>query len=210
MKEQKIDWNIFDVIVSVSILILLFILYVAILPVLPKHENLHQSITVISYLVAILYLYNKYKYGLLAKITYIKPIIIGIFTCILFAIPYLNWLSNNAIPKQYDILQNLSAVNKLLYLLIFCIIIPAEEEILFRGLYYRILKNKYDIFTATIVSVALFTLNHAFQGIDLISIALQGLIYTYVYEKSKSVWSSIFVHSFNNSFWFLITYLSVK
>lgn len=210
LKDQITKWNIVDVIVSVFILLLLFALYVLLLPVLPKHENFQLLVTVISYFIAIVCILKKYKAGLLKRASNIRYILIGIFLCGLFFIPYLNWLSNNSAPKQYLIIKEFDAINIFFYLFVYCLVIPFEEEILFRGLYYRIVKNRYDVFVGTVVSIALFSLNHAFQGIDLISITLQGLIYTYVYQKTGSVWSSVMVHSFNNSFWFLMTYLWVR
>lgn len=206
MKDIVTKWKLLDVVMSVLIILVLFFAYVFVLPMLPLDANFHLMITVITYLAAIAYLYRKYYNGLFDKSKHAWPIFIAIIVLAVLFIPYFKWLSNNNIPKQFVILSTLDNVNKFIYVFIWCIIIPIEEEILFRGLYYRIIKNRYDIVIATVVSVSLFTLNHAFQGTDLVSIALQGLIYTFVYEKSKSVYSSIIIHVLNNSIWYLVTY----
>lgn len=97
-------------------------------------------------------------------------------------------------PADYDIFVNYTVLWKSLFILNLVVLAPVVEEILFRGFFYRILRDRYDIFWGGLISILLFAAVHNFEA----SSFLHGLIFTYVYEKSGSVWGSMIAHALNN------------
>ncbi len=86
------------------------------------------------------------------------------------------------------------------------IMAPFIEEIFFRGFVYCGLKQKYNWKTAALISSALFAIAHM-QLVALIPTFLMGLVLTYLYQRSKSIWPGIILHLIVNSFAFGMVYL---
>ena len=87
------------------------------------------------------------------------------------------------------------------YLVISIIIIPIAEEIIFRGNVYRVLKNRYDIFWATLVTCILWTIMHGN-----ITAAITGVLFIAIYEYTKSLGSCILAHIMTNAIYFVAVY----
>ena len=77
------------------------------------------------------------------------------------------------------------------------ILIPAVEELLFRGLLYRSIKRSLSPLIAAIISATLFGLAHM-EPDTMPQLIIIGLILTYVYEKSGSIYVPIALHATNN------------
>ena len=79
---------------------------------------------------------------------------------------------------------------------------PAVEEFFFRGFFYRALRSRFSVIAAALIDGGLFGLIH-FNGADglvlLPPLALLGVIFCLVYEKTGSLFPSIAMHSFNNT-----------
>lgn len=97
-------------------------------------------------------------------------------------------------PADYTIFINYSAIWKSLFILNAIVLAPVVEEILFRGFFYRILRDRHDIFWGALISILLFGAVHNFDG----SSFLFGLIFTFIYEKTETVWGSMLAHALNN------------
>jgi len=179
----------------------------------PNHLIAHLMSIGID-LIAIFYLNNKYPLMLSSTINskrIAKYIFIGALICLVVNFPHKIWTGNlKSIPTEYIFFTDYSLFEKGLFLLMLCLIGPLTEEILFRGFFYRIVKNRYDIFWGVLISTAIYTVFHGLEMKNLIYIAIPSLIYTYVYEKSGSIWASILVHSLNNTLWFVFVYLGVR
>ncbi len=77
------------------------------------------------------------------------------------------------------------------------IIAPITEEIWFRSFFYRGIKKKFGFEAGLIGSTALFLLYH-FYSFSSPSIIVFSILITIYYEKSKSLYNCILVHSIAN------------
>lgn len=210
--NQLVEGNVSDMMLSIVIMSLLFIVYSLLSVIMPDDYIYFDIAIAIIYTSGIIYLYNKNPIILdtdFFKPSFIKYTIIGVIVITALYLQYYFRIKHDVAPEVFTSLYNYNAFGKTSYLIISCIIIPANEEILFRRYYYNILKKRYGVLLGAIISIALFAGAHGFQSINIFNILLQGVIYTYIYEKSASIWSSFIVHSFNNSMWFLVTYIAV-
>lgn len=94
--------------------------------------------------------------------------------------------------------QGFSWLNFLLTLLLAGGIAPLVEETIFRGLIYGWLRAHMPIVVAVVISAAIFSAAHV---IPLLFPALfvVGIILAVVYEYSGSLWTSILLHSIQNT-----------
>ncbi len=101
------------------------------------------------------------------------------------------------IPPQQEVITLLLESNNLWlflsYAILIVVIAPIVEETFFRGLIYSFIRSKYGVFKGLLVSGMIFGLAHqslwAFVGTTLGGIGL-----AYLYEKSKSLYTSILAH----------------
>ncbi len=82
-------------------------------------------------------------------------------------------------------------------LILMTVLAPVVEEILFRGLLYRILRERWGVVLSVVVSAAFFSMVH--HGLLLSPQLLGGMIFALAYEKSRSLWVSIGLHMGANS-----------
>lgn len=116
---------------------------------------------------------------------------------VLLAEPILNSFRKiPVLPSDLNIFAGYEIFLRIVFLINLILITPIVEEILFRGFYYRILKNRYNIIIGGVISIILFAIGHEIG----ISAFLQGIVLTIVYEKTKSIWSSIITHILINTF----------
>ncbi len=81
---------------------------------------------------------------------------------------------------------------------------PFAEEFFFRGFFYRALRSRYSVLAAALIDGFLFGIIHYdFSGADALLIlpplALLGVMFCLVYEKTQTLWPVIALHSFNNA-----------
>ncbi|PPB12880.1 CPBP family intramembrane glutamic endopeptidase [Brevibacillus laterosporus] len=81
---------------------------------------------------------------------------------------------------------------------VYCIISALGEEIVARGCIYGFLKYNFGVIVSAIVSSGLFAIFHLFRsGINafvILTLFLAGLMYTYMREKSGTIWLSFGFH----------------
>jgi membrane protease YdiL (CAAX protease family) len=77
-------------------------------------------------------------------------------------------------------------------LLLMVVLAPIVEELIFRGLLYRMLRERWGIWISVAVSAAFFSLVH--HGILLSPQLIGGIIFALAYEWSRSLWVSIALH----------------
>nr|WP_303934824.1 CPBP family intramembrane glutamic endopeptidase [Treponema denticola] len=103
--------------------------------------------------------------------------------------------------SYYDVFKNPNLWN---YVLIGGMISgPVAEELLFRYCMYNALKYKYSsVFIANIISSVIFGLIHInAYGYDLSAvmiISILGMVLAYGYEKTKTIWTPMIMHSLYN------------
>ena len=98
-------------------------------------------------------------------------------------------------PQSFAlVVQGTDSIVRLLPLLFLGgIVVPLQEEILFRGLVYPPLRQTYGRGGGIILTALFFGLMH-FDFIRFLPLAVGGLILTWLYEKTKSLWSVIIAH----------------
>ncbi len=77
-------------------------------------------------------------------------------------------------------------------LLLMVVLAPIVEELIFRGLLYRMLRERWGIFISVAASAAFFSLVH--HGMLLSPQLIGGIIFALAYEWSRSLWVSIALH----------------
>ena len=78
-------------------------------------------------------------------------------------------------------------------------IIPIYEELIFRGLIYEDTKKLFNAKIAAVISSVLFGLIHIEGGYSyIVGTMLIGFLLAYCYEKTKSLYASILLHSLHN------------
>jgi membrane protease YdiL (CAAX protease family) len=210
--NDKQYWHVRDIIISLVIIIIL-------------HIIVHQFIQSSSYLanrivdvlidsIVILILNEKYSLRISPVRDFtriLQYVLVGSLFCLLINFPYGVWTGHsNDFSKEYSLFVQYGIGERILFLLLLGFIGPTVEEVLFRGFFYRILRNRYDIFWGATISTALYALSHGISSEVFFYIFIPGLIYVYVYEKTNSILSSILTHSLNNTLWFVFTYWGIK
>ena len=78
-------------------------------------------------------------------------------------------------------------------------IAPIYEELIFRGLIYDDTKKLFNVKIASLVSSILFGLMHFNGGYLQVTVTmLDGFLFAYCYEKTKSLYACILLHSLSN------------
>jgi len=73
------------------------------------------------------------------------------------------------------------------------VVVPLKEELVFRGLVYPPLRQRYGKPAGMLFTALFFGLVH-FDLVRFLPLLVGGFILTWLYEKSKSLWTSIIAH----------------
>jgi len=92
-------------------------------------------------------------------------------------------------------------------LLLMVILAPIVEEIIFRGLLYRMLRERWGVWVSVLVSAAFFSLVH--HGLLLSPQLIGGIIFALAYEWSRSLWVAIGLHMGANAAVYMLSVLNV-
>ncbi len=80
-----------------------------------------------------------------------------------------------------------------------CVVVPFLEETLFRGVIYRALRRNWSFAAAALASAAIFAVIHMSWG-GLIPYLVLGLVFAYLYERSRSLVAPWAAHGAFNGF----------
>ena len=100
--------------------------------------------------------------------------------------------------EVYDSLeQSIGSANVVVRLLVVCISGPVAEELLFRGILYRRLRDYMGTAWAAVFSAVIFGVAHGdlYQGLYA---GIFGLVLALIYEHYGTLWICIFAHVVNN------------
>lgn len=102
--------------------------------------------------------------------------------------PVSNWWIKFFSMTDYTYIQRI---------ILFILMAPIIEEILFRGIIFRGFLKHYSLKNAIILSSLLFAIAHlnVWQGI---SAFILGIVYAWIYKKTKSLIPCIFSHALHN------------
>ena len=111
---------------------------------------------------------------------------------------------------QLDFLlpEGLSALSAFLMIILAGIIAPFGEELLFRGVLYTFIRERWGIWVGVFASALIFGLIHGDLAVGLTAFIL-GIVTALVFEYSKSLWTAVIVHAINNSLKIVLLYLLI-
>ncbi len=177
------------------------------------------------------YFYTESIYGLMVKIIMVKWLlkmystkeeviekegisiskkyyIYTIFIILVFRIVFDNSIGVfvDQVPVNESIEEAFNELFKypILAMISVCIVAPIYEEIIYRGIILKGLSIKYNDNLAVIVSALLFAVMHMnlHQGINAFFL---GLVFGYLYLKTKSLYITIFAHFINNGIGIIVS-----
>ena len=83
--------------------------------------------------------------------------------------------------------------------------VPFAEELFFRGVLYVWLRDRLGFWAAVLISSMIFGALHGEVSVAGATFVM-GLALAWFYERSKSLWPSIFIHALNNSLKLILLY----
>jgi len=89
------------------------------------------------------------------------------------------------------------------------ILAPFGEEVLFRGVLYQYLRDKWGVLAGVILSSLVFGLIHLNLAVGVTAFLL-GILLAVCFEYSRSLWTSVLIHAVNNSARIAILYIIFK
>lgn len=125
-------------------------------------------------------------------------IIIPIASLITLAVLYLGGQPLENPQLSFLLPEGLSAQDAVIMLFLAGFAAPLGEELLFRGVLYSFLRERWGVWLSVLVSSFLFGLIHGNIAVGLTGFLL-GIVAAIVFECSKSLWTAVIVHSINNS-----------
>ena len=78
------------------------------------------------------------------------------------------------------------------------VIAPLSEEIVFRGILYPVLRGRVGVWPAILIQATVFASIHLYSWIGALSVFIAGIIFCWLFEKTKSLWSPLLLHSIYN------------
>lgn len=87
--------------------------------------------------------------------------------------------------------------------------VPFAEEVFFRGVLFRWLRDRWGVRAALVISTLIFGLVHGDPPTIAAGWTL-GFILALVYERSGSLWTPILIHAVNNSAKVILLYLVLR
>ena len=161
--------------------------------------------TLVSLVIGTLYLHTKYPidvplFGSNSK--NIRNTIIwgsiGSIILVLVNFPYEISLGRKDIPQEHFVAMQQGIHFVVLFLIIAVVMIPFVEELFYRGFLFRLVRNKFGLASAYVVSTGFFALGHKFSTLSIIN----SLIFCYIYEKTGLIGTSIIAHALLNFVWY--------
>lgn len=109
--------------------------------------------------------------------------------------PQLNFL----VPDQFNLLGAIAMV------FFGGVAVPIAEELYFRGLLYHWMRQRWSFWIAIPLSSVLFGLLHGDIAVAGATFII-GMVLAWFYERTRSLWASIAIHIFNNTFSLVLLY----
>jgi membrane protease YdiL (CAAX protease family) len=101
--------------------------------------------------------------------------------------------------------DNFSLIGAAAMILFAGLAVPFAEELLFRGVIFRWLRDRWGFWTAALTSSLIFGLLHGDISVAGATFVM-GLVLAWFYERSHSLWPSILIHAVNNSLKLVLLY----
>ncbi|PFB28514.1 CPBP family intramembrane metalloprotease [Bacillus cereus] len=94
----------------------------------------------------------------------------------------------------------------ILYVVVLTIFAPIWEELLFRGMFFTKLSQRFSTLTSIVISAFIFTLGHPLTVGSVLYIFGGGICLAYTYKKTNNLLVPWVIHLFNNSFFILVNF----
>lgn len=94
----------------------------------------------------------------------------------------------------------------ILYVVVLTIFAPIWEELLFRGMFFTKLSQRFSALTSAVISAFIFTFGHPLTVGSILYIFGMGICLAYTYKKTKNLLVPIGIHLLNNSFYLLLNF----
>ncbi len=132
----------------------------------------------------------------------------------LASVAFFRILGFNPVPQQIMSFYLETDSFYMLSILFFtsCVVAPVTEEIIFRGVVYPALRERFGVRASMILSSAIFALMHN-EIFVCASLFAFGILLACLFEKHQNLWLPIVVHFFNNFFAnvavFIVKYIDI-
>ena len=135
--------------------------------------------------------YKKINFDKKNKINYLQLILIGIILSLIYNVfaYYFNFLLKTSLFDNNN--------NLIITLISTGLIGPIIEELMFRGIIYNELKNKYSNMKSILIATIFFAVIHM-NIIQILYAFALGFILIFVYEKYKNIKAPIILHMASN------------
>ncbi len=98
----------------------------------------------------------------------------------------------------------------ILYVVVLTIFAPIWEEIVFRGMFFMKLSQRFSTLTSAVISAFIFSFGHPLTVGSILYILGMGICLAYTYKKTKNLLAPIGIHLLNNSFYLLLNFSTIK
>ncbi|MFJ8220106.1 CPBP family intramembrane glutamic endopeptidase [Bacillus cereus] len=94
----------------------------------------------------------------------------------------------------------------ILYVVVLTIFAPIWEELLFRGMFFTKVSQRFSTFSSIVISAFIFTLAHPLTVGSILYIFGIGVCLAYTYKKTNNLLVPIGIHVLNNAFYLLLNF----
>ncbi|EEL79786.1 CAAX amino terminal protease [Bacillus cereus AH1271] len=94
----------------------------------------------------------------------------------------------------------------ILYVVVLTIFAPIWEDLLFRGIFFTKLSQRFSTRSSAVISAFIFTLGHPLTVGSVLYIFGMGVCLAYTYKKTNNLLVPIGIHVLNNSFYLLLNF----
>ncbi|HGH7174370.1 TPA: lysostaphin resistance A-like protein [Bacillus wiedmannii] len=94
----------------------------------------------------------------------------------------------------------------ILYIVVLTVFAPIWEELLFRGIFFTKLSQRFSTRSSAVISAFIFTLGHPLTVGSVLYIFGMGVCLAYTYKKTNNLLVPIGIHVLNNAFYLLLNF----
>ena len=94
----------------------------------------------------------------------------------------------------------------IVYVVVLTIFAPIWEELVFRGMLFMKLSQRFSTLSSAVISAFIFTLGHPLTVGSILYIFGIGISLAYTYKKTNNLLVPIGIHVLNNSFYLLVNF----
>ncbi len=143
----------------------------------------------------------KYSFKILGYYLFTSAVFVSLY--------YLLFISHNTFSQPVFEVQGLPLKERMVYFLTLILIGPIAEETFSRRIIYSFLRQYFSVNPSIVVSAVLFAFMHS-GGIKFIDVFVAGCFLAYSYEKKKTLFVPILIHSLINLFGFIFGILLIS